>query len=155
MEIRKNEHKFYVQQCDKEGIVVPGTLKKDLETDFDGLRYIKLTGFESVGKVKNTYSETYADAAYPRLYVPQIPTLESTTLTLQLCFFGEQRYETKRQFHEYIYNIIFRYWDTARVGYAVCTCNETVEISEDNLLSQIPYLMCNFKLTNIFGKAMI
>ena len=154
MEIKKNINKFYIQYCKADGALIDGTLK-DLEDDFVGLRYLKLTGYESVGKVKNVYSESYADASHPRLYMPRTPSHESTTMTLQLCFFGAERYTTKKQFHEYIYNKIFRYWDTARKGYAVCTCNEQVEISADNFLCQIPYLTCDFKLTNIFGKSLL
>lgn len=151
--IAKNDHKFYIQHCDYYGIGIDGT-KKDLEEDFDGLRYIKLTGYESTGKVKNTYQESYADADHPRLYMPSSPALETTTLTLTLCFFGDDRYIIKEAFHSYIYNKIFKYWDTARKGYAVCTCTEAVEVSDDNIKSRIPYLTCNFKLTNIFGRAL-
>lgn len=150
MNIPKNIHKFYIQYCDANNVLVDGT-KKDLEEDFEGLRYLKLTGYETTGKVKNAYTETYSDSNRLRVYVPSSPTFEATTLTLNLCFFGDNRYLTKEAFHQYIYNKIFRYWDTARDGYAVCICTDAVEVSEDNVKTDIPYISCNFKLTNIYG----
>ena len=35
-----SEYSFYMQQCTKEGVLIDGTLK-DLERDFEGLRYAK------------------------------------------------------------------------------------------------------------------
>ena len=109
--IAKNDHKFYIQHCDYYGIGIDGT-KKDLEEDFDGLRYIKLTGYEGTGKVKNTYQESYADADHPRLYMPSSPALETTTLTLTLCFFGDDRYIVHRTD---IHRVAHRYFKEIRI----------------------------------------
>ena len=53
--------KFYMQKCSKQGVLVDGTLK-DLEQDFDGLKYMEAKGISKVGKVKNAYIEQYADS---------------------------------------------------------------------------------------------
>ena len=87
-----NDIKFYMQECDKKGVLVEGT-KKDLEADFEGLRYMEAKGISKVGKVKNVYTEQYADSNTLRTWHPsengEVTTHEATTIQLKLLFYGK------------------------------------------------------------------
>ena len=77
-----------MQKCDRQGNVIDGTLK-DLEVDFDGLRYSKLTGLNTLGKPQNIYTEKYSEMNGVRVYMPETTTCDSYNLTLTLYFFGD------------------------------------------------------------------
>lgn len=131
--------------------LVAGT-KKDLEKDFNGLRYLKCDGIDTIGKAKNIYTEKYSDSTKLRVFIPDVITNESTTITLTLCFIGDGHEDVFEDFCFYIRNGVHRYWDTARQRYFDFYIDEEIKVSEEQRKGGTPYLKCDFKLKNIYGE---
>lgn len=147
--------KFYMQKCSKQGVLVDGTLK-DLELDFDGLRYMEAKGISKVGKVKNAYTEQYADSNTLRTWHPsendEETTHEATTIQLKLLFYGDNRRATYDAFNEYIYDGYTMFWDNLRNRKFTFMVTEASEPSDDILKGGIPYIICTWTLQNLKGK---
>lgn len=144
------DFKFYMQQCSKSGVLIDGT-KKDLETDFEGLKYSSLSGIETLGAAKNIYEETYSDASKVRVYMPEQVEREATEITLTLYFIGKNRFKTYRDFNDYISGKFLKYWDTARNrGFMFYSKNE-IKVSEGIWYGSNPYLKCEYALQNVNG----
>ena len=147
--------KFYMQACTKEGVLLD--TKKDLENDFVGLRYIEAKGIENRGKVKNIYTETFADADALRVWHPSEQEdgkvmHEATTVQLDLLFYGVNRRLVFEQFNEYIYGGYRVFWDTLRNKKFTFVVIESTEPSEDIVKGGVPYIRCSWKLQNLKGK---
>ena len=125
--------------------------RKDLEVDFEGLRYISAKGINTIGKPR-IYTETYADNDRMRVYIPKDLTNAPTTITFTFYFFGENRQKVYDAFNEYIRNGIHRYWDTARNKYFDFIVDESIEVSSENWNAGIPYLSVDYKVKNLNGK---
>lgn len=147
--------KFYMQECDKNGLLIEDTLK-DLEVDFEGLRYIQAKGISDIGKVKNIYTETYSDSEKLRVWHPseagESVTHEATTITLELIFVGENRREVYESFNEFIYGGYRVFWDTLRRRKFVFVVMDSTEPTEDVLKGGLHYMRCSWKLQNLKGK---
>lgn len=144
--------KFYMQEVDKDGNLVAGTLK-DLEVDFNGLKYGSCSGIESIGEVKNAYEEEYKDADGVRAYVPSVPFHSPTDVKLTIFFIGENRCATRDAFIDYISKGRHRFYDTKRKKVVVFYLKDKVEIKDSSWKGSTPYLEYEFKLRNILGKA--
>ena len=149
MTIATNKYKFYMQEISN-GLLVP-TTRKDLEHDFEGLRYISAKGINSIGKAR-IFTETYADSDRVRAYVPETITNESTTVTFTFYFFGENRQKTYDEFNEYIRHGVHRYWDTARNKYFEFVMENSIEVKEEKWYLGTPYLSVEYKVKNLNGK---
>ena len=144
-------YKFYMQGCTKDGVLIEGT-KKDLEEDFEQLKYLKIEGIEKIGAAKNIYEEKYCDSDTLRVYIPDVVTNEATTITLSLLFVGDKRFEVRDEFNEYIRNGLKKYWDTARNKWFIFYVKEELPIGESMWHGSVPYIKCDYKLNNIYGK---
>ena len=82
-----------MQQVDNDQLVV-GT-RKDLEVDFDGLRYSAAKGINTIGKAR-IFTEKYADSDRMRVYVPKEVTNDPTTITFTFYFL---RYPNNDEYH--------------------------------------------------------
>lgn len=150
-------YKFYIQEVTKANgsyHVLDGTLK-DLEQDFDGLKYSKLDGLNAVGKAKNIVVETHANATYDRVYVPDKVVHSSTTLTLTLYFFGENRQEVFKEFKDYITKGVHRYWDTARNAWFDFYVQDELKPSDEKWYAGRPYFKVDVKMNNIYGECFL
>lgn len=149
--IKTNEYKFYMQQVEK-GELVAKT-RKDLEVDFDGLRYSAAKGINTIGKAR-IFTEKYADSDRLRVYVPAIENLtnDPTTVTFTFYFFGKNRQATFDAFNDYIRNGIHRYWDTARNKYFDFVIEESIQISEEKWYESTPYFSVDYKVQNLNGR---
>lgn len=125
--------------------------RKDLEVDFDGLRYISAKGINAIGKPR-IYTETYADNDRMRVYIPKNLTNAPTTITFTFYFFGDNRQKVYDAFNEYIRNGIHRYWDTARNKYFDFIVDESIDVRNENWNAGIPYLSVDYKVKNLNGK---
>lgn len=147
--------KFYMQKCSKQGVLIDGTLK-DLEVDFEGLRYMEAKGISKVGKVKNVYTEQYADSNTLRTWHPsekgENTTHEATTIQLKLLFIGSDRRKVYDEFNEYIYDGYTMFWDNLRNKKFIFTVIEASEPSDDIFKIGVPYIICTWTLQNLKGK---
>lgn len=142
--------KFYMQEVDKNGQVVEGTLR-DLEVDFEGLRYCKAEGLFDIGKPK-IYTETYADSDKVRTYIPEDLVNEATTVTLTLYFVGDTAQQSLLDFNEYIRRGYHEFWDTQRNLRFVFYVGNEIKISEEQYKSGTLYYEVKYTLNNIYGR---
>lgn len=128
--------------------------KKNLEEDFEGLRYCQCEGIENVGRAKNVHTEVYTDASEVRTYVPDVIQNEATDITLKLYFVGDNitRQATKDLFDEYIRHGYHKYWDTARNKSFIFFFEDEIKVSKEMWHGSTPYIECSYKLKNINGK---
>lgn len=146
-------YRFYMQECDKDGNPVDGTLK-DLERDFAGLRYSKCEGLNAFGASKNIYTETYSDSDRVRAYVPEKVMREATDIKFTFYFFGNsaERQDSFEKFMEYINRGYHLYWDTARNRKFIFTPpKDSIEPSDEMWYGGMPYFKVVIKLQNIMG----
>ena len=143
---------FYMQATDGKGKPLAGAPIKDLESDFEGLLYSKAKGLNDKGKIKNSYSENYADSDRLRVYFPEEPTREATTVTFTFIFTGENRYAVFDAFVKYVSGGFRAFWDTKRKKRLVFYAPEDVKVAEEKWYGLTPYLSLDLKVQNIFGR---
>lgn len=143
-----SEYKFYMQKVDKDGN--PLGEVKDLEKDFEGLRYAKAKGINDIGK-QRTYTETYVESDKVNVYMPDTPTYEATSIDLTLYFIGNDRYNTYNAFNDFIKVGFTKYWDTARKREFIFYIDDKITIGDELWYGSTPYLEITYKLQNIKG----
>lgn len=149
----KSKYNFYMQQCDKNGVVSEKAY--DLEKDFEGLRYLKCTGLDAVGKPKNIYTESYHEVVEERVYMPSEEkiTREPIDVVLSLLFVGEGRTNTMLRFNNFIKGGFRKYWDTARNKSIVFYIDDAITVKEETFKGSNPYIQIDYKLKCIKGYA--
>lgn len=145
-----SKYKFYMAECDADWTIKSNT-QKDLEVDFDGLRYQEAKGLNLTGKPK-LYTETYADADKVRVYIPENVTYEPTTITFRFVFFGDNRYETYDSFVTWVSGKRMVYHDTARGKYAYFYVGDSIQPAEEMWYGSTPYLRLELKVSNVYGR---
>ena len=154
--VAKNPYKFYLRGVTKDGKFIKDDELKDLEEDFVGLRYIRCTGIDEIGKAKNIYTETYSDADKVRTFIPDKIKNAETDIELTLCFFGADVENCRANcdsFTNYIRNGLHRYYDTARNKYFDFYVDDVITPSKENYKVNIPHIEISYKLKNIYGKS--
>lgn len=148
-----SEYKFYMQQCTKEGVLIDGTLK-DLERDFEGLRYAKCEGLNNYGAAKNIYTEVYADSDKLRTYVPNEVCHEAIDVAFTFYFFGDAA-TRQRSFHafmDYLRTGYHVYWDTARNRkFQFIPPMQAVSPSDEMWYGSRPYFKVELTLKGVRG----
>jgi hypothetical protein len=145
-------YEFFMQECDKYGNILAGSTPKNLEVDFQGLRYSRAEGLDKIGKPKNIYTEKYSDSDRMRVHVPENITNEPTTVKFTFYFVGDNRQRTYHAFLEYIRKGYHRYYDTCRRKYLYFFVDSELKPAEEMLYGSAPYLKFDFTAQNIFGK---
>lgn len=143
---------FYMQATDSKGKPLSGAPIKDLESDFEGLRYSKAKGLNDKGRIKNTYSENYADSDRLRVYFPDKPKREATTVTFTFYFTGENRYAVFDEFVKYVSGGFRAFWDTKRKKKLIFYAPEEVEVADEMWHGSTPYLSLDLMVQNVFGE---
>ena len=149
--MKTNEYKFYIQATDSKGVALEGAPIKDLEVDFEGLRYLKATGLNDIGEAR-VYTETFADSDRTRVYIPREVTHKQTTVTLSLVFIGKKRHETYDAFLAYITNGFHAFWDSCRHKRLVFYVESNISPSEEFWSGSNPSLKLDITLKNVYGK---
>lgn len=124
----------------------------NIESTYTGLRYKECKGLEDKGKPKNIYTESYADSDTLRVYMPDVVLRESTTITFSFVFVGENRKSVYESFFAYVSNGKLYYYDTARKKKAYMILKEALTITEDVYKGSTPYMIVDFKFTNLWGE---
>lgn len=145
-----SKYKFYMAECDAEWKVKDSTTK-DLEVDFEGLRYQEAKGLNLTGKPR-LYTETYADADRVRVYIPENVTYEPTTITFRFVFFGDNRYATYDSFVAWVSGKRMVYHDDARNKWAYFYVADSVQPAEEMWYGSTPYLRLELKVSNVYGR---
>lgn len=147
--VKKSSYQFYMQECGKDWKPIEGT-QKNLEDDFDGLRYLKAEGLLTIGKTR-VYTEKYAEQNGTRLYIPENPTHDSTNITLSLCFFGNNRHTAYHSFLAFCVGKRLCYWDNARNVRVYVYVENEVKPAKEMWYGSIPYLSLDLHMVNING----
>lgn len=123
---------------------------KDLEQEFQGLKYSRIKGLNDIGKQK-VYKEGIAEAQTTNVYIPETPVYEPTTVELVLYFVGDNRYTVYDNFNNYVKVGFHRYWDTARNRNFIFYIEDEIKIDEELWYGSTPYLKVTYKLQNVKG----
>ena len=142
--------KFYMEEVDYRDVPIPMT-QKDLEVDFEGLRYIKADGINDIGKPR-IYTESFAEEDGSRVYIPSEITNDSTQISLSLLFVGDNRQDVFDSFNEYIRHGRHSFWDTLRNKKFTFIMTSPIHPENDTFTDGSPYIRCTYKLTNLKGK---
>jgi hypothetical protein len=125
----------------------------DIEERFKGMRYMKCDGLEDLGKPKNIYTETYADADSLRVYLPSEVKRAATTITFTFLFLGYDKQDVYDEFNEFIKNQKIYYYDTARKKRVCMIFQNATKPKEDNYVGSLPYIISDYTFQNIKGEA--
>lgn len=137
------DFEFYIQKEGDSAIPIQST--------HANIKYKQCKGLEDLGKPKNKYTESYADADELRIYEPKEVKRESTDITLTLVFIGKERRAAYKRFVDLVSTGKFYYWDTARMKKAYLTLLDAVSPSEDEFKGSEPYMLADFKFKNLWG----
>lgn len=148
-----SKYNFYIQQCDKDGVVSGNAY--DIERDFKGLRYLKCTGLDIIGKPKNIYTESYHEEENERVFMPAEDKIvrEPIDVVLSLIFTGDERASTMLAFNNFIKGGFRKYWDTARNKSIVFYIDDAITVKEETFKGSNPYIQIDYKLRCIKGYA--
>lgn len=144
-------YKFYIQTINKDGSIPEGSVTKDLEADFVGLKYKQCKGLNTLGKLRS-YSEKFADSDRLRTYIPKEQTRDATTIELTLYFVGETRQKAYDEFNAFICGGYRKWFDTARRKTFDFIVTESVSISDEMWYGSTPYFEVTYKLQNLNGR---
>lgn len=160
--------KFYLQRYTKNesGVYIEDGERKSLEDDFGFIRYKSMSGINSRGKQKSLYVETYSDNESARVYFDANARREQTALTLSLCVFGSapegstdieitERITAAEYswngFCDWLENHFILWYDEYRQRKALVYLSDEITPKSD-VIKNTPYLQCEVKFTNVFGK---
>lgn len=125
----------------------------DIERHFKGMRYMKCDGLEDLGKPKNIYTETYADADSLRVYLPSEVKRAATTITFTFLFLGYDKQGVYDEFNEFIKNQKIYYYDTARKKRVCMVYQNATNPKTDDYKGSLPHIIAEYKFQNIKGEA--
>lgn len=117
--------------------------------------YCKCEGLENKGKPKNIVTETYADSDRVRVYTPDEIKRDTTTISLTMCFIGNNRQQVQQNFFNYINDRPIFYWDSARRRAAILLLEQNVNITEDTYLTNVPNICVEYTFKNLYGECPI
>ena len=158
-------YKFYIQrysrkhwnketsQYDKEDI---GELI-DIEEHFK-CKYVKFEGLSETGKVKNIYTETYAETEELRMYIPDEVLYDNTDMSLTLLFYPYSENDSdvqdnERAFFEYVSGHKIEYHDTFRNRYVSLLLLNKPEVVGEVLYGGSRYREVKYTFKNIYGRS--
>ena len=159
------DYKFYIQrysrkhwnketsQYDKEE---KGELI-DIEEQFK-CKYVKFEGLSETGKVKNIYTETYAETEELRMYIPDEVLYDNTDMSLTLLFspYSENDsdvQDNERAFFEYVSGHKIEYHDTFRNRYVSLLLLNKPEVVSEVLYGGSRYREVKYTFKNIYGRS--
>lgn len=122
-----------------------------LEDYFSGMKYISCEGLSTKGKIKNIYTENFAEVEDLRVYMPETVVRENTDIEFVFGFEKENRRDTFDSFVDWVSGYKIKYWDTARNRELEMVLIDKVEVDEDILIGSSPFITVNFKFKNLRG----
>ena len=154
--IQKYSRKHYNKETgkyDKEDIGEP----IDIEEQFK-CKYVKFEGLSETGKVKNIYTETYAETEELRMYIPDEVLYDNTDMSLTLLFspYSENDsdvQDNERAFFEYVSGHKIEYHDTCRNRYVSLLLINKPEVVGEVLYGGSRYREVKYTFKNIYGRS--
>ena len=158
-------YKFYIQKYSREHYnKETGKYDKedigeliDIEENFK-CKYVKFEGLSETGKVKNVYTETYADSEELRVYVPDDVLYEQTDISLTLLFAPSSTDDNdvqvnERAFFEYVSGHKIEYHDTFRNRYVSLLLINKPEVVGEVLYGGSRYREVKYTFKNLYGRS--
>ena len=129
----------------------------DIEEQFK-CKYVKFEGLSETGKVKNIYTETYAETEELRMYIPDEVLYDNTDMSLTLLFAPSSANENdvqdnERAFFEYVSGHKIEYHDTFRNRYASLLLLNKPEVVGEVLYGGSRYREVKYTFKNIYGRS--
>ena len=129
----------------------------DIEAQFK-CKYVKFEGLSETGKVKNIYTETYAETEELRMYIPDEVLYENTDMSLTLLFspYSENDsdvQDNERAFFEYVSGHKIEYHDTFRNRYVSLLLINKPEVVGEVLYGGSRYREVKYTFKNIYGRS--
>ena len=129
----------------------------DIEAQFK-CKYVKFEGLSETGKVKNVYTETYAETEELRMYIPDEVLYENTDMSLTLLFSPDSTNDSdvqnnERAFFEYISGHKIEYHDTFRNRYVSLLLLNKPEVVGEVLYGGSRYREVKYTFKNIYGRS--
>lgn len=129
----------------------------DIEKQFN-CKYVKFEGLSETGKVKNVYTETYAETEELRIFIPEEVLYENTDLSLTLLFDPSSASDTdvqdnERAFFEYISGRKIEYHDTFRNRYVTLLLLNKPEVVGEVLYGGSRYRQVKYTFKNVYGRS--
>ena len=129
----------------------------DIEAQFK-CKYVKFEGLSETGKVKNIYTETYAETEELRMYIPDEVLYENTDMSLTLLFspYSENDsdvQDNERAFFEYVSGHKIEYHDTFRNIYVSLLLLNKPEVVGEVLYGGSRYREVKYTFKNIYGRS--
>ena len=129
----------------------------DIEAQFK-CKYVKFEGLSEAGKVKNVYTETYADSEELRVYVPDEVLYEQTDISLTLLFAPSSTddndvQDNERAFFEYVSGHKIEYHDTFRNRYVSLLLINKPEVVGEVLYGGSRYREVKYTFKNLYGRS--
>lgn len=129
----------------------------DIEAQFK-CKYVKFEGLSETGKVKNIYTETYAESEELRMYIPDEVLYENTDISLTLLFspYSENDsdvQDNERAFFEYVSGHKIEYHDTFRNRYVSLLLLNKPEVVSEVLYGGSRYREVKYTFKNIYGRS--
>lgn len=122
-----------------------------LEDYFSGMKYISCEGLSTKGKIKNIYTENFAEVEDLRVYMPETVVRENTDIEFVFGFEKVNRRDVFDSFVDWVSGYKIKYWDTARNRELEMVLIDKIEVDEDILLGSSPFITVNFKFKNLKG----
>lgn len=151
--IQKYTHNFY-----QEGIVEPKGKKIDIEETFN-CKYVSLSGVSENGKVKNIYTESYAETEELRTYIPKDLVYDNTELVLTLLFVPTcdddeaDIQDNADKFFNYVSGRKIEWSDTFRNKFVTMVLINKPEVVGEVLYGGSRYRQIKYTFKNIFGRS--
>ena len=129
----------------------------DIEAQFK-CKYVKFEGLSETGKVKNVYTETYAETEELRTYIPDDVLYENIDLSLTLLFAPDSTNDSdvqdnERAFFEYVSGHKIEYHDTFRNRYVSLLLLNKPEVVGEVLYGGSRYREVKYTFKNIYGRS--
>lgn len=122
-----------------------------LEDYFSGMKYVSCEGLSTKGKIKNIYTENFAEVEDLRVYMPETVVRENTDIEFVFGFEKGNRRDVFDSFVDWVSGYKIKYWDTARNRELEMVLIDKIEVDEDILLGSSPFITVNFKFKNLKG----
>lgn len=154
--IQRYSRRHYNKETGKYDVEAKGEII-DIEEQFK-CKYVKFEGLSETGKVKNIYTETYAETEELRMYIPDEVLYDNTDMSLTLLFspYSENDsdvQDNERAFFEYVSGHKIEYHDTFRNRYVSLILLNKPEVVGEVLYGGSRYREVKYTFKNIYGRS--